>query len=66
MLDIKAILIDFFFSESLKKDVNLETMLAVLQTTCAQTEEESEVILSGIFYAEFRTAVASPLSRHLP
>jgi len=34
-----------YFTESLQKDVNLETMLAVLQTTCAQTEEESEVRL---------------------
>ena len=31
------------FAASLQKDVNLETMLAVLQTTCAQTEEEADV-----------------------
>uniref|UniRef100_H2YLN1 VPS37 C-terminal domain-containing protein n=1 Tax=Ciona savignyi TaxID=51511 RepID=H2YLN1_CIOSA len=35
--------------ESLQKDVNLETTLAVLQTTCAQTEEESEELAEEFF-----------------
>nr|XP_002126936.1 vacuolar protein sorting-associated protein 37B-like [Ciona intestinalis] len=35
--------------ESLQKDTNLETTLAVLQTTCAQTEEESEELAEAFF-----------------
>lgn len=34
-----------FDADSLQQNVNLETTLAVLQTTCAQIEEESEVIM---------------------
>ena len=31
------------FTASLQKDINLEAMLAVLQTSCAVSEEQSEV-----------------------
>ena len=46
---VNSAIYDVIFLESLQKDVNLETMLAVLQTTCAQTEEESEVSSKIVF-----------------
>nr|CAB3267640.1 vacuolar protein sorting-associated protein 37B-like [Phallusia mammillata] len=42
--------------DSLHKDVNLETMLAVLQTTCAETEEQSEKLAEDFCEGELQLA----------